>query len=256
MSLCILAGGCRVKTWRVSDKKCVSTCATLPDWKQSCRVCPSFIFFLPGQRSEGTPDHSHVWTKCISRIFPGCGDLCNCGPVAPKKMAKVWLHSGVCFLLHAGGMLAGGADHYRGRGVGWRPGSWCDCDHPVCGSAHTRYNLWCDGESKSGNFEIPAAGGLHPVHSAGCSGSVSWGPRGLTCSWVLLEPGADRHAYAQKPDGERVQHIFAGLFASGFFHRVCLRSYLSSNPTKPASQTCFDPGALDRCPSHIPLLYR
>lgn len=257
MSLCILAGGGRVKTWRVSDKKCVSTCATLTDWDQSCRVCPLFhSFFLPGQRSEGTLDRSHDWTERISRIFLGSSGLCSRGPLAAEQMAKAWLHCGVCFLLHAGGMLAGGADHCRRRGVGWRPGSWCDYDHPVCGSAHARCDLWCDGESKSGNFEVPAAGDHHPVHAAVCCSSVCWGSHGFTCSRVLLEPGADRHAFDQKPDGSRVQHILAGLFASGLFHRVFLRSYLSSNSTKPATQTCFDPSALDRCPSHILLLFR
>lgn len=53
MCLCILAGGCRVQTWRVSDKQCVSTCATLPDWEQSCRVCLSFISFWQDRAEKG-----------------------------------------------------------------------------------------------------------------------------------------------------------------------------------------------------------
>lgn len=71
-------------------------------------------FFSKGTRSRMTPDPNHVWTERLSRILPGCCDLRGLGSDAPEKMATLWLHFGVCILLHAGGMLAGGADHCGG----------------------------------------------------------------------------------------------------------------------------------------------
>ena len=139
--MCILAGGCGKRTWRVSDKKCVSACATLSNRKQACSVRPPHSSLFE-QEQQGTADVSHVWTQRISRILRGRRGLRSLSSNAPQEMAEVELHDRVRLCFHAGGMSAGGADHCGGGWVGWRPGPWCDCDHAVCGAVDPGCDLW------------------------------------------------------------------------------------------------------------------